>query len=56
MKHYFIDDLSIDLRRNQNKLVLTIESDYARSNHKGQLYVDGDGVAKDVLDLWKSIV
>jgi len=55
MKHYFIDDLSIDLRRNQNKLVLTIESDYARSNHKGQLYVSGEGVANDVLSLWKSI-
>ena len=56
MKHYFTDEcLNVDLRRNENKIVVTIDSDYARSNRKGQLYVSGEGVAKDILDLWKSI-
>ena len=56
MRHYFTDEcLNVDLRRNENKIVVTIDSDYARSNRKGQLYVSGEGVAKDILDLWKSI-
>ena len=56
MRHYFTDEcLGVNLRRAENKIIVTIDSDYARSNHKGQLYVSGEGVANDVLQLWKSI-
>jgi hypothetical protein len=56
MKNYFTDEcLEISLRRNENKLILTMSSDYSRSNHKGQLYVNDEAMAEDVLRLWKSI-
>jgi len=56
MRNYFTDEcLEISLRRNENKLILTMSSDYSRSNHKGQLYVNDEAMAEDVLRLWKSI-
>jgi hypothetical protein len=56
MRSYFTNEcLQINLRRNENKLILSINSDYSRSNHKGQIYVDEQRMAEDVLQLWKSI-
>ena len=56
MRHYFTNEcLDINLRRVKNNLHLSISSDYSRSNHKGQLYVNGERMAEDVLQLWKSI-
>ena len=58
MKNNFIQNgLRISVTRDSqtNELVVYITSDYSRSQHKGQLYVDAKKLAVEVENLWKSI-
>jgi len=58
MKNNFIaNGLRIAVNRDSqtNELILYISSDYARSSHKGRLFVDAKKLAVEVENLWKSI-
>jgi len=59
MKQNFnLDSLQINLSRTNgetNEIVLSISSDYSRSERKSQLYVNETALAKDVESFWKSI-
>jgi hypothetical protein len=58
MKNNFVPrGLHIGVNRDSEtkELVLWINSDYSRSNHKGRLYVDAKRLASEVESLWKSI-
>jgi hypothetical protein len=56
-RNFITNGLQISLSRNINDETFTLDitSDYSRSNHKGQLYVNGKELSKEVESLWKSI-
>lgn len=60
-RNFTEDCLEIKVERNTMRdgsgsfLILVIESDYAGGCHKSQLYVDGDRLAKQLEEVWKSI-
>jgi hypothetical protein len=49
--------LSVNVSRGNtdNQLVLSIDSDYSNSQHKGRIHVDGKRLAETVERFWKSI-
>jgi hypothetical protein len=53
------DSLEIGLRRfetpTENKLILSISSDYSGSNRKSQLHVDEKRLSEQVEKVWKSV-
>ena len=58
MKQNFISNgLSINIirDRNTNELILSINSEYSQTQHKGRIYPDAPRLATKVEDLWKSI-
>jgi hypothetical protein len=58
-RNFTTETLEIGLRRHEtpteNKLVLSISSDYSGSNRKSQLHVDGEQLGLEVEKVWKSI-
>ena len=57
MKNLFTSEcLSIQVaRRQENKITLTISSDYSGSDRKSQLYVNGERLATTLESFWKGI-
>lgn len=58
MRNNFVHHgIHIGVNRNSetNELVLWINSDYSKSQHKGQLYVNAKNLAEEVERFWKSI-
>ena len=58
MKRNFTNNcLSVNVSRGNtdNQLVLSIDSEYANTQHKGKIYVDGKRLAETVERFWKSI-
>lgn len=57
MRNLFTDEcLTIDVaRRDENKIALSISSDYSGSDRKSELYVNGERLAEDVERFWKGI-
>ena len=57
-RNFTEDCLEIKVERasaREPKLILSISSDYAGHAHKQALYVDGDRLAKQLEEVWKSI-
>ena len=57
MRNLFTEEeLSINVaRRQENKIALTISSDYSGSDRKSQLYVNGERLATTLESFWKGI-
>jgi hypothetical protein len=58
MRNYFTNDcltISVERRKEENKLILHIGSDYSGGCHKSQLHVNEKRLAEKLEELWKSI-
>ena len=53
MNLFVKDTLHIGVRRQENKVIVEISSDYVNSNHKGQLYINEDRIGEQLLSEWK---